>query len=169
MTLTNGTNYTVKLWPADGTTPESAAGTATGTFSSRSGFAGIAGPTGSPLSMNVYYVLIENSQLPSISVGGGTAGTLPSGTALSVAAGAALDMDGAQRNGRLALGRGPGGQQPTGHVSRPDRRRRRHVNSVFGNASGRRRNARPDDGGPGSLTLTGTNTFSGGTTVSGGN
>ena len=91
--------------------PRVAAPTATGSFQNQSGYAGIEGPIGSAVNMNVYYALIENSSLPSITVGGGlTNGSLPAATAMSVAPGATWDLNGtSQTVALLSDGAGGGG------------------------------------------------------------
>ncbi len=111
LTVSGSTNVTAKFWPANGSTPESSAATATWTQAANSGFAGITGPSGVAANMNVYYVLVENSQLPAITAGqtSASAVSLPSGTALLIAAGATFDLNGnVEKMASLADGGGGG-------------------------------------------------------------
>jgi hypothetical protein len=82
-TTSSGTNnITAEVWPADGVTPESAAQTATWTqtgSSLRSGLAGLVADSGGSLTLNVNYLLIESSGLPSI-----TAGIVPEPASLAL-------------------------------------------------------------------------------------
>ena len=97
---------TTKLWPADNSTPESSAGTQTWNtnYSNTNalGFAGLtASSNGGSLDMNVYYTLIENSQLPTITAAPPTGtltspgGVVPTTTTMSIASGGTWDLNGA--------------------------------------------------------------------------
>ena len=91
---------TYKYWPADGTTPESAAATSTACAYGFTGYAGFAmppSPSGAAGQLNVYYALVENSDLPSITVGTG-AGSLPTTTTVSIAPGANWDLNGSAQS-----------------------------------------------------------------------
>ena len=93
MSVTSGNNVSAKFWPADGVTTEASAATTTWSYNTLSGFAGITGPSGILTSMDVYYMLIENSQLPSI-VAGSEVSTVPSTTTMAIASGATWDING---------------------------------------------------------------------------
>ena len=172
LTIANSTNYTAAFWPADGTTPESSAvttsGVLTGGVTSRTGFAGITGPSGQATSMNVYYALIENSQLPTITAGQVPAGSLPSGTALSLAASATIDLYGNNQTVGSLNGAGVVTNSNTGTLS---------ILTAGGDGTSQTFSGTLQDGaglfgltmaGPGSLTLIGTNAYSGPTRISGG-
>jgi hypothetical protein len=82
-TTSSGTNYiTGEIWPADGTTPESDAQTATWTQSGgslRSGLAGLVADSGDTGTFTVNYLLIESAGLPTI-----TAGIVPEPASLAL-------------------------------------------------------------------------------------
>ena len=101
-TLSGGTLMTYKMWPADGSTPESSAGTqslSNGGQMMNVGTAGITGPlsyqTGN---MDVYYTLIEaqaclRSQLAMFR-GSAPTGLLPKTTTVKIVAGGTWDLNG---------------------------------------------------------------------------
>jgi len=93
LSVTSGNSVSAKFWPANGVTTEASAATTTWSYNTLSGFAGITGPSGALTSMDVYYVLIRNSQLPSI-VAGSEAGAVPSTTTMAIASGATWDING---------------------------------------------------------------------------
>ena len=177
LTISGGSAESAIYWPADGSTPQPAV-TSGGTWNSNGGniaigYAGITSvSTGNNLNMNVYYELIENSQLPLVSVGGG--GVLPTTTTVVVAPGATWDINGTQQNvtglsgtnsgyGNIKLGSGGGltltttGPNTFGGVI---------SDSIALSGSGNAGSLTV--AGNGSLALTGANTFYGPTTVSSG-
>lgn len=95
--VTNGDNITAEFWPANGTTSESDAWTTTWTQTNLqngtalSGFAGICAANG--YTMDVGYVLIQNSQLPLIPAGMEPP-LLPATTTVNIAAGASWNLNG---------------------------------------------------------------------------
>ena len=112
--VSGGTSTSSELWPADGATSQNSITSTTWNLAAAglptaTGFAGITSTSdGGELDMNVYYMMIENSQLPSITVGGG--GSVPATTAMTIASGAKWDLNGtAETVASLSDGGGGGG------------------------------------------------------------
>ena len=162
---------TAKFWPANGT-PETAASTVTWNSSTSpayvatSGFAGItASSNGGALDMNVYYALIQNSQLPQMVAGYGGP-SLPSTTTMQIASGATWDLGGSAKTVAGLTGVSGGYGNITLGAS----------GALILNSTGASTFGGPisDSGGGslviggGTLTLSGSDSYTGGTAISGG-
>jgi autotransporter-associated beta strand protein len=155
---------------------ESSAASFSPNFAATSGFAGITASSGGDIDMNVYYVLIENSQLPVITAGRATpTGGVPSTTKMAIASGGTWDLDGSAQTIASLSDNMPGSG---GNV----------INSASGSTSiltlsptggsttfsgmiqggGTLGAIRFVLSGPGTLVLSGTNTYTGGTEVEAG-
>jgi autotransporter-associated beta strand protein len=166
LSVTSGNSVSAKFWPANDVTTEASAVTTTWSYNNLSGFAGITGPSGYLTSMDVYYVLIENSQLPSITVGWTPPGAVPPTTTMVIASGATWDINGSRPTvaGLSDVNPGSGGNvinsgasasvltlSPTGGSST--------FSGAIQGAIGLVMN------GPGTQVLAGSNTYTGGTTI----